>query len=173
MNGFRARAGTTVLPWLFILVMIGSLVLLLNRLNVQLRETRACQERLERIYQVLARYEREQGRLPSLEMFPEDPLNDAGSLLTALEPHGLEPHWGVCPSAPDTLARHGMTYLWNPALNHSSLTERPDITWVLVDLQALDAQVPGPHFGSYHILYSDGSVERSTTPPPSLPVQYE
>ena len=168
-----SRAGTSFLPWLLILLMLGSIFWLLTRLNTQLREVRGCQSRLENIYHVLTLYEREFGVLPSFELYPEEPLTDPAGLVRVLEPYGLDPDWLVCPSAPHTLASHGNTYLWNTALNQGSLRDRREITWVLVDIQALDDDLAGPHFSAYHILYTDGRVERGFQPPHSLPVQFD
>ncbi len=169
----KSRAGMTILPWLFILLMVGSLLWLLNRLTRDLQDAEECRRRLERIHQVLALYERENGHLPSFELFPEDPFNDSESLLSVLKPYGLNPEWALCPAAPGVLRNHGISYLWNPALNQGSLENRREPTWVLVDIQALVDNLPGPHFGGYNILYSNGRVERSPQAPHSLPVQFE
>lgn len=169
----RSRSGTAFAPWLLILLMLGSIFWLLNRLNTQLREANGCQTRLENIHHVLTLYEREFGVLPSFDLFPEDPQADPAAMREVLEPYGLDPDWLVCPAAPRPLASHGNTYLWNTALNQSSLRDRLEITWVLVDIQALDDKLAGPHFGAYHILYTDGRVERGYQPPHSLPVQFD
>lgn len=169
----RSKQGAAFLPWLFILLMVGSLIWLLNRLNHQLGYAESCEQRLERIYQILAQYEQQHGRLPVLELFPEDPERNEESLLHVLGQFESDPDWAVCPASHPVLREHGLTYLWNTALNQSSLLDRKEITWVLVDIQALDDRLTGPHFGSYHILYTDGRVERSPSPPHSLPVQAE
>lgn len=169
----KRKSGAVFLPWLFILLMIASLIWLLNRLNTEIQQTERCAARLEAVYEYLTLFERDNGRLPIFELYPEDPLGSQESLINRLgELPGFDPDWLICPSAPALLRQHGMTYLWNTALNHGSLINRKEITWVLVDMQALDDRIPGPHFGTYHILYSDGRVERSASPPHSLPVQY-
>lgn len=169
----KNRCGAVFLPWLFIILMIFSLIWLLNRLNTGLQQASQCEEQLKKIYQYLSLYERENGRLPSFELYPEELRENQESLLNRLGTlPGFDSDWLVCPGAPAILKSQGITYLWNTSLNQSSLTLRKEITWVLVDMQALDDQVAGPHFGHYHILYTDGRVERSASPPHSLPVQF-
>ncbi len=170
MNG---KEGAAFLPWLFILLMLGSLLWLLNQLNVGLGHADASEQQLLEIYQVLSQYEQQHGRLPALEMFPGNPQESESSLLHVLAQFDASPGLAICPSAHPVVRNHGLSFLWNPALNHGSLRNRNDITWVLVDIQALDDRVPGPHFGSYHILYTDGRVERSPQPPHSLPVEFK
>jgi hypothetical protein len=167
------RQGTTFLPWLFILLMLGSLLWLLNRLNVQLQYKDGCEQQMLKIYEVLNLYEQQHGRLPALELFPEDAVGNEESLLNVLSRFEFNPEWAVCPASHPVLKKQKLTYLWNTALNHTSLRDRKEITWVLVDIQALDDRIPGPHFRAYHILYTDGRVEHSPTPPHSLPVQFE
>ncbi len=169
----RGCDGFTLMPWVIIMLMLGSLLWLLNRLTRDLQEAEGCRRRLERIHHVLALYEREHGHLPSFELFAEDPANDPESLLNVLVPYGLKPEWLVCPAAPPVLRAHGMTYLWNTALNQGSLERHGESTWVLVDVQALDDSVNGPHFRGYNVLHSDGKVERNPRPPNGLPVQFD
>ncbi|WFB37248.1 hypothetical protein P3T73_05675 [Kiritimatiellota bacterium B12222] len=169
----RGRSGAVFLPWLFILLMVGSLIWLLNRLTTGLQHADTCTEHLLQVYDYLKLYERDNGRLPVLELYPEDLEGNPESILNRLsELPDFDPEWLICPASAEILRAHGTTYLWNIALNQSSLTHRQEITWVLVDIQALDDRTPGPHFGAYHILYTDGRVERSSSPPHSLPVQY-
>ncbi|MCC5845028.1 MAG: hypothetical protein JJU05_12330 [Verrucomicrobia bacterium] len=160
-------------PWVFIFLMLFSLVWMMNRLTRQVREAQGCEQNLLRIYDFLRMYENDHGYLPSLKMFPQDALNDPESLVHILKPYGLDPADAVCPAASGVLREHGISYLWNTALNNTSLVNRLEPTWVLVDLQALDDRVPGPHFGGYNILYTDRRVERTLLPPHSLPVQFD
>lgn len=170
----RKRKGMVLLPWLFILLMIFTLIWLLNRLNTGLQNSERCEQQLKKIYEYLVLYELDNGGLPKFELYPEDPVENPDSLINRLSQiPGFDPDWLICPSAPAIIKTRGITYLWNTALNQSSLSYRDEVTWVLVDMQALVDKIPGPHFGSYHILYSDGRVERSPTPPHSLPVQFE
>lgn len=163
----------TIWPWMMILLMIGSVLWMMNRLSRQVHQASHCKENLEKIYHILTLYEVEHGQLPSFELFPEDPLEDAESLPMILKSYGLDLTRATCPSSPNVLREYGVSYLWNTALNHDSLTNRHEPTWVLVDMQALDDRLPGPHFGGYHILYTDGRVERTPHPPHSLPVQFD
>jgi len=168
-----SRSPGTVFPWVFIMLMIGSLFWLYRSLQRDLDHMDVCEENLKQIYLILTLYEWEKGQLPSFELFPEDPKLDEQSILQVLEPFGLDPEKLVCPAAPQAVKRHGVSYLWNPALNHGSLRDRNEVTWVLVDVQALDDAVQGPHFGTYMVLFTDGTVERTRHPPHSLPVQYD
>lgn len=169
----KGKEGTAFLPWLFILLMLGSLLWLLNQLNMGLGNSDVCERQLKEIYRVLVLYEQQHGRLPALEMFPGEPKESESSLLHILAQFDSPLSNGVCPAAHPVLEEHGLSYLWNPNLNHGSFRGRKDVTWVLVDLQALDERVAGPHFGAYHILYTDGRVERSPQPPHSLPVEFQ
>lgn len=167
------RTGAVFLPWLFIFLMIGSLLWLLNRVNQGVQTTDQCREQLKNVYQALRLYEQEHGRLPALELYPVNPEETEETLWNLLaDQPGFKKEWLICPSAPDVLKAQGITYLWNTELNQSSLTDRDTITWVLVDMQALDDTLPGPHFGKVHILYTDGRVEDSHAPPPNLPVRF-
>lgn len=169
----KSKNGAVFLPWLFIFLMISSLLWLLNRLNREIQNAETCKERLERVFEALQQYEREYGRLPALELYPVNPEESDETLMNLLaEQPGFQPEWLVCPSAPEVLREQGITYLWNTGLNQSSLSDREFITWVLVDMQALDDGLPGPHFGKVHILYSDGRVEESSAPPPNLPLRF-
>jgi hypothetical protein len=167
----RRRDGIILLPWMFILLMICSLFWLLHLVNLGRSQAENCQAQLRRIHQALVRYEASQGHLPVLELFPEEPLSDPSSLPIALKSLGLDTADCVCPTSPQVVRQHGLGYLWNTALNGASL-QRESRTWVLVDIQALDDRLPGPHFGRYHILYTDGVVESSSFPPAGLPVHY-
>lgn len=160
-------------PWVFIFLMLFSLVWMLNRLTRQVLEAQGCEQNLLRMYDLLRLYENDHGHLPTLKMFPQDALNDPESLAHVLKPYGMQPELAVCPSATGILREHGITYLWNPALNGTSLLNRPEPTWVLVDLQALDDRIPGPHLGGFNILFTDRRVERTHLPPHSLPVQFD
>jgi hypothetical protein len=160
-------------PWVFIVLMLFSLLWMMNRLTRQVREAHGCEQNLLRMYDMLRLYENDHGSLPPLKMFPQEAVADPESLVYVLKPYGLDPADAVCPAASGVLREHGISYLWNTALNNSSLLNRPEPTWVLVDLQALDDRVPGPHFGGYAILYTDRRVERTHLPPHSLPVQFD
>lgn len=162
-----------VWAWLLIALMLGSLIWLLNRLTDQTQHAHQCRQNLEKIFHILTLYELEHGQLPSLALFPEEPLLDNESLLVVLRAYGMDPAWGICPAAAGVIRDHGLSYLWNTALNHRSLSSLIEPVWMLVDLQALDDRIPGPHFGGYHILYTDGRVERSMHPPHTLPVHFD
>ena len=167
------RRTAPVWAWLLIALMIFSLFWLLNRLTNQTHHAAVCRQNLEKIHHILTLYEMEHGQLPSLDLFPEEPLSDTERLLVVLRAYGLDPAWGICPACSSVIQAHGLSYLWNTSLNQRSLSALIEPVWVLVDIQALDDRLPGPHFGFYHILYSDGRVERSPHPPHTLPVHFD
>ena len=127
-----------------------------------------CQERMLKIYAALERYEIEKGKLPTLAFFPDDPQHDKDSPLVVLEPYGAEEGLFVCPALPDLYDKIGLAYVWNTALNSSKLADAPEPVWMIVEISALSSQVPPPHFRGYNILYTDGTVRRSQTPPREL-----
>jgi hypothetical protein len=116
----------------------------------------------------LESYEIDQGTLPDLKFFPDDPLGDRRSLAVELARYGVERELCVCPAAPASIRRTGLAYLWNFRLNGKQLQSPGGRRWVLVEIHALSDQVPPPHLGRYHVLYTDGTIERSREPPPEL-----
>ena len=62
-----------------------------------------------------------------------------------------------------------MTYVWNVRLNARKIPKGQAREWMLVDIQVLSEDVPAPHLGRYHVLYSDGVVERIQDPRQQLP----
>ncbi len=46
----KRSSGAVFLPWLFIVLMIGSLIWLLNRLTVGIQQAESCELRLEELY---------------------------------------------------------------------------------------------------------------------------
>lgn len=131
-------------------------------------QARHCEANLLAIYSALELYEVDRGTLPRLAFFPDDPKQDNDSLVTTLQPYRSGAEVYACPSAPANLKDLGLTYVWNVALNGKKLHAPGAPTWMLVEINSLSDQVPAPHFGRYHILYTDGRVRPSRTPPPGL-----
>ena len=123
---------------------------------------------LELIYMALEWYEMENGQLPQLAFFPENPREDGDSLLVALSRYGVNESMTICPSAPESIQELGLNYIWNVRLNGGRLHQHGVREWVLVNIHALSASVPLPHPAGYSILYSDGLVEWSKAPPAGL-----
>jgi len=130
--------------------------------------TLMCTDNLRRIFTALEMYEIERGTLPRLAFFPNDPRQDMDSINVALEEFGAHGTTCICPTTHPSHKLLGLTYLWNHDLSGSKLQEDKEPVWMLVEINALSDQVPAPHLGLYNILYSDGSVRRSRTPPDGL-----
>jgi hypothetical protein len=128
----------------------------------------AAARNLRAIYMALEWYELDQGRLPDLAFFPNDPLHDNDSLLVKLGKYGVTEEMTVPPDVPEALRDLSLCYVWNVDLNGRKLHEPGPPKWMLVNIQALSDDLPPPHLWRYHILYSDGQVERSRVPPPGL-----
>lgn len=166
-NSRRDRRGFTLVELLVILLILGLAALGIVHGLRQRRLTRQCAEQLWQIYTALEMYELDRGTLPRLSFFPNNPMKDADSLVTVIQPYTAEPRLTVCPAAPAAQRALGLTYVWNVENNGRKL-HPPVAKWMLVELSALSDSVPAPHQGHYHILYTDGQVERSANPPPDL-----
>lgn len=148
-----------------IALVIGAIYYVLN----EARHALACRENLRRIYGALEIYDMTHGALPRLAFFSREPLNDPESICVALEQYGLEPDVWVCPASHRVIARNGLTYLWNTALNGRSLGSLSDRTWMLMNVQGLSRDVARPHLGYCNVLFTDGSVERIKFPDEQFP----
>lgn len=135
----------------------------------ELRHSFECQAHLRSLYHALELYEMERGALPKLAFFPDIPQEDTDSLRVVLEAFGAGGSACLCPSAPPNLQELGLTYVWNVRLNGRKIPRGQAREWMLVDIQALSTDVPAPHLGRYHVLYSDGTVERITRSATQLP----
>lgn len=152
---------TPVLLLLAVIVAVVGIVWLRGERSAEQR----CEENLYDIYAALELYEIEYGSLPTLAFYPDEPLKDDTGLRVFLERQGLPGSVCICPSSTETIKESGLSYLWNIELNGQNLGQPGDPAWILVEINALSEQVPPPHRGYYHILYTDGSVQRSKTPP--------
>jgi prepilin-type N-terminal cleavage/methylation domain-containing protein len=132
------------------------------------RLTRRCAEQLWHIYTALEMYEIDRGTLPRLAFFPNDPKQDADSLVTVIQPYTAGEGLTVCPALPEAQRALGLTYVWNVENNGRKLHPPGVPKWMLVEISALSESVPPPHRGHYHILYTDGQVELSDNPPADL-----
>ncbi|MBN1269532.1 MAG: hypothetical protein JXB04_08095, partial [Kiritimatiellae bacterium] len=102
---------------------------------------------------------------------PEDARQDHESLRVLIEREGVSGEICVCPSSPALVREAGLSYVWNGRLNGQKLAGRSRPEWMLIEIHALSDQVPTPHGGGYHVLYTDGSVARVSEPPPDLLVK--
>lgn len=127
-----------------------------------------CANNLRNIYTSLENFEIDRGTLPRAAFYPDDPKQDNDSLVVALQPYSTRQDMYICPTAPSVQKESGLTYVWNVQLNGRKLRGTGAPAWMMVELNALSDAVPTPHFGGYNILYADGSVLRSKTPPAGL-----
>ncbi len=127
-----------------------------------------CEENLLSIYGALSRYENEWGRLPDLAFFPEHPEESRDGLLSVLRRYGVTDLHCICPALPQNVQRLGITYVWNTALNGRSRASIDAPIWMLVEISALNPDLPRPHNNAYHVLYTDGTVRREAHPPSGL-----
>jgi prepilin-type processing-associated H-X9-DG protein len=164
----RRRAAFTLIELIFaaaaLAVLSAVVVVAVRRHSLGQR----CAANLRRIYSAMELYEIDRGTLPRLALFPDEPKQDNDSLPVALRPFGAEGDVCVCPSLPADHRALGLTYVWNVQLNGKKLKGAGPPAWMLVEVSALSDNVPPPHPGGYNVLYTDGSVQRSRTPPPGL-----
>ena len=132
------------------------------------RAAETCLAQLKQIYSAIGLYEFDGGRLPSLAFYPEQPRQDPNGIREALKKFGADPRLFLCPGTPALVRDTGLSYVWNVSLNGRSLKDIRDPVWMLVEVNALDEQIPRPHWGRYHILYTDGRVVLSEAPPEDL-----
>jgi hypothetical protein len=168
MSDTHSRHGHALLK--LVLTVGACLVLLLVIYGVlhQLRLSFACQANLRVLYRALELYEMERGSLPRLAFYPDLATEDTESLRVVLESYGATGTACICPSSPTMLRDVGLTYVWNVRLNGRKIPRSGEREWMLVEIQALSSDVPAPHLGHYHVLYSDGAVERIAHPHPQL-----
>lgn len=128
-------------------------------------------------------------KLPVAAFYPQkDPKNNPQSIRVKLWSYVKSDPIFQCPAAPDVLnSQGGLAYVWNDALNGMLQDQipNPSQVWMMTDmattLTALPADVakqksinakvvPPPHVNGYNILYADGHVKWSPTPPVIKPV---
>ena len=163
-----AERGFTLIELLGTVLILATVAFAVAHHLHQRRLTRRCAEQLWHIYTALEMYEIDRGTLPRLAFFPNDPKQDADSLVTVIQPYAAAEGLTVCPAAPASQRALGLTYVWNVENNGHKLHPPGVPKWMLVEIQALSESVPAPHEGRYHILYTDGQVELSKNPPPDL-----
>jgi len=133
-----------------------------------------CQHNLRQIYQGLLITElTEGGRLPRISFYSKDPKKDPHGLLRVLGPS----YAGVlvCPTVPEDIKKKGVSYVFNDEVSGKSLgaVRRASRTWLVMGMTAVvrDKKNPKelagqqPHSGGVNVLYADGHIEWTRTPP--------
>ena len=165
----RFSGGFVMWPWLLILMMIISLFLVLQYANHNLAKANQCREQMKRIYAALGFFEVQNGSLPDLRFYPDNPREDDDSLRVVLQAYGLNPADTVCPRAQPQVRETGLSYLWNVNLNKQVLSAGRQSEWLLTEIEVMSHNLKGAHFRHYHVMYSDGHVKRTDTVPHEIP----
>jgi prepilin-type processing-associated H-X9-DG protein len=132
-----------------------------------------CANNLQQLYQGVYQKDLFDGHLPEISFFSKEPQKDPRSLLNVMGPEfsGVM----ICPTMPEDIKRTGCTYVFNDTLGGKSFDTIPDRkgTWVLMDMTGSvrskdnpdQLSGPQPHSGGVNVLYADGHVEWTQTPP--------
>ncbi len=153
---------------LYVAVAITAVVLLGMHYVKQRHLEDQCADNLAQIYSALEMYEINHGVLPNLAFYPDNPKHAPDSLLVVLDPYAFGSDLGYCPSSHPVIRERGLSYVWNIRMNGKKLHAAPDAPWLITEIAALSDQVSPPHRGHYLILYADGRIVRSQTPPDGL-----
>lgn len=142
----------------------------------------ACAAHLTKLGKALKMYALDNyGKLPSCKLYPgAKAKTDPKSIRKALAEYISTGSTFTCGGAPSKINGYGLGYLWNDAVNGKSLRKLPKTTWLMTDVTAVKAAInsktaaakkinlkaiPPAHSGGYNILYADGRVKFSKTPP--------
>ena len=133
----------------------------------------ACENNLRQIYQGLLMKDLFEGGIPKITFYSKEPRKDPQSLLRVLGPEFASVL--ICPCMPEDIKKSGLTYLFNDELSGKSLDSIPkrQSTWLVMEMTAVVRDKkdpkklagPQPHSGGVNVLYVDGHVEFTTTPP--------
>jgi len=162
------REGFSLVELLIILLLLMCIASIAYFFTHQVMMRKRCKWNLREIHTALELYEIDRGTLPRLAFFPDEPKAEVDSIVSVLRPYGAGPEIYVCPALPQYLRSLGLTYIWNVRLNGRKMQSPDAPTWMLTEMSALSDNVPKPHLGIYDIIYTDGAVRKSKTPPPGL-----
>ncbi len=164
----RAACGGGISTLILLVLVVLSLVAVVLAGIQSGRRSEQCLSNLQAIYNVFELYEVENGMLPTLAFYPDDPMGDDDSLRLFVEKQGLDGDCCICPSSPGVIRGAGLSYIWNVELNGNKLSCMDMPIWMLVEVHVLSDQVPAPHRRHYHLLYTDGTIERISKLPEEL-----
>jgi len=123
-----------------------------------------CQSNLKNLYELIKKYEQENGKLPDATWFPEHPYDDTDSIAVILGEKSLP--YLTCPTCAPDFSRAKINYLWNQQFSGKKLSEinAPANKWLMMDFVGIhkwmvEVRSCG-HQGGVNILYADGSVRR-------------
>lgn len=132
-----------------------------------------CAANLQQIYQAI-QVRDEEGRLPTAWFFPWKGVQteDGGYQLDPNDPYNLVNivagrntsirQLFICPGAPDTWQRLGITYVYNDTLCGQLLDNIPNTSerWLMMDANVISMdKLPAPHIEGYNVLFCDGHVK--------------
>jgi prepilin-type N-terminal cleavage/methylation domain-containing protein len=151
----RSRSGFTATELLTVAAIVTS-VSTAAYVNVKDRaKETACRNNLRQIGQALLMMEMTHGRLPDAAFFPSKPKKDKDSIVVIMK--NCNSKLFVCPSAPEELAKKGLTFIWNDKCSGKASHRIKDAkkTWLMVEVNAVSDKVPAPHPHGYNVLYAD------------------
>lgn len=162
------------LPWMFVIALVIGLTIFSIYVSDGLKARNQCQDQMRAIYRAIEAYDQAYGQLPSLSFYPTNPQSGEKSLRVALTPFGAYEELFLCPHSADLVReQQGLSYLWNVALNGKPLRTFDADTWILVEIEAVSADVSPPHFRRYNVLYANGDVRHVTSVPPGIRAESE
>lgn len=129
-----------------------------------------CSSNLRQVGQMIKMYQLSEGVFPKAVFYPNNAFNDENSIVKVLESSGytIPREMWVCPSAPEALAKRGLTFVYNESLGGKMSVGNPAKTWVLVEINCVSKKVAEPHPGGYNFLLADGRVLTTKVLPPDL-----
>ena len=160
----RITRGQSLLKLLLLAVPLTAIGFGVHFLFREMRFSNLCLSNLRALYRALELYEMDRGTLPKLAYFPDIPTEDTDSLRVVLESFGATGSACLCPASAPGVQELGLTYVWNVRLNGKKIPRGDERDWMLVEINALSGDVPAPHLGWYHVLYTDGTVDRVRKP---------
>ncbi len=122
-----------------------------------------CEGNLKAVFELLRKYDHDNGHLPKATFFPASPLADSDSLAVMLGKESLP--MLVCPTCSADLRTLGLNYIWNERISGQKLSEikNPQQTWLMMDFVAVNQWMVlnacAGHRGGVNVLYADGSIK--------------